>query len=105
MSHPDPPQVPSGPWHPRTWVPLLRELRAQGMDMSPVCAHVFRWRNPQWRLTASIAEGVVQVSLFRRQGRTYVDLLVDEFFPDSPERARSILSAWGVLPSLEERAA
>jgi hypothetical protein len=83
----------------------MRELRANGFELSSVCEHIWSWRNKRWRLGAEIWDGVAVVTVHRRGDRAYSDALVAEFSPADVDQARAVLLALGVLPSPEERAA
>lgn len=103
MSHPDPPQVPSGPWHPREWVSLVRYGRECGFErVAPsLTGGAAVWKSKLWRVEVEPLRSVAEVRIHRRAEDMRVecwDLRASIFVCDVGELFGSLL-ALGVLPS------
>lgn len=107
MSHPDPPQVPSGPWHPRE---LIRLARFEGFDHAVyggAWGTEHAWENPDWRVLVELDDGSALLRVQKRwrgMPRSW-NTLVATVSVTSCAQVYGVLVALGVLPSLEERAA
>ena len=103
MSHPDPPQVPSGPWHPREWVALVRYAQACGFERvhRSLTGDSAVWSDGTWRVEVETLRSVAEVRILHRSAGTRFECWDEKatLFVASPSELFGSLIALGVVPS------